>query len=138
MRLADDRDTSALRSACERLIQFATVYNWAKGVSPEKAQSSLADWVAEGKVYIIDGYAVFIDVVTPWYSTLPYLEEWLTLRLYLGGSTASIPPALTEVAKQLGCVSVIGGDSSPVQLMTIAYEGAQWQPLTKMFYKDIP
>ena len=136
MRLADDRDTSALRGACGRLLAYASKYDWAQGVDYQKACGILADRVAEGMVYIIDGYAVFIDKVVPWYSTKPYLEEWLTLRLYHGGTTASIPPALERIAKELGCCSVVGGDSSPVQLMTAAYEEANWRPLTKLFYKD--
>lgn len=136
MRLADDRDTSALREACGRLLAYATAYNWAKGVDYQAACGVLHDQVAAGNCYIIDGYAVFVDKVTPWYSTLPYLEEWLTMRLYQGGTTASIPPALEAIAAKLGCASIVGGDSSPVQLMTAAYEGAKWQPLTKLFYKD--
>lgn len=138
MRLADERDTSAIRQALLDLQEYAKAYDFAVGVNFTLATSNLADAVADGRGYVIDGYLVLVDKVTPWYSTQSVLQEWLVLKLYSGGTTSSIPPALKQIAKSLGCVCVISGDSSPVHIMAKTYRDAGWPTLTQSFYKRVP
>ena len=138
MRLADERDTSAIREALLRLQEYAKAYDFAVGVNFTLGAGAIADAVADGKGYVIDGYLVMVDKIIPWYSTQPVLQEWLVLKLYPGGKVDSIPPTLLVIARLMGCVCVISGDSSPTNIMAKAYSNAGWGHLTTSFYKRVP
>jgi hypothetical protein len=137
MRPADENDTSAIRGALDNLQQYASYYPWALDVDFDKACQVVADCVAEGKAYIIDGYLVLIDKIVPWYSNTPVLQEWLVVKVYGEGSVSSIPPALLQIAEQLGCAGVMTADSSPVNIMASAYRKAGFEPLTQSFFKKV-
>lgn len=137
MRLADERDTSAIRSAVHNYAEQPAC-DWVLGLDVDKANAALADWVATGKAYVIDGYLVLVDEATPWYSNSTYLDEWFVLKLYPGGSLDSIPPALARLAKQRGCVAVMGGDSSPAKRLDAAYRRAPgWVPAANLHFRKI-
>ena len=137
MRLATEDDTSAIRGALANLQQYASYYTWAFDIDFDKACQVVADYVAEGKAYIIDGYLVLVDKIVPWYSNTPVLQEWLVVKVYGEGSVSSIPPALLRLAEQLGCGGVMTADSSPVNIMASAYRKAGFEPLTQSFFKKV-
>ena len=136
-RKAELTDLRCIYDALRGLEQYAKQYSWTNEVSFEKAYSTIEAEVYAGKAYIVEGYLVMTDVLTPWYSNDKVLQEWLVLKLYKVGSVDSIPEALLAIAKELGCKSVISADSSPVNIVGKAYEKAGWLPLTRSFTKGI-
>lgn len=136
-RKADLADLDCIYDALRGLEQYAKQYSWTNSVDFEKAYLTVWAEVLAGKAYVVEGYLVMTDVVTPWYSTDKVLQEWLVLKLYKKGSIGSVPVALLAIAKELGCKSVISADSSPVNIVGRAYEKAGYTPLTRSFTKGI-
>ncbi len=116
-RLANSDDYVAISTALLQLAKYAEAYDWAGRVDLNKAYRNVIDVVRCGKAYVVDGYLVLTDTLTPWYSNDSLLEEWLVLKLYTGGSVGSIPPAIEAIAKELGCIGVLSADSSPVNIV---------------------
>lgn len=136
-RKAELTDLRCIYDALRGLEQYAKQYEWTNSVDFEKAYQTVKVEVLAGKAYIVEGYLVMTDVLTPWYSTDKVLQEWLVLKLYKQGSIDSVPVALLAIAKELGCKSVISADSSPVNIVGRAYEKAGYTPLTRSFTKGI-
>lgn len=131
-RPATEADLPAIEQALRTLKYHADKYPFVASTSVDKATASLRGLLPHG-LYIVDGYLVAVDTFSPWYSDDKILQEWLVLKLYQGGSTASIPPMLRELAEQLECSVILTGDSSPVQLMAKTYEAAGYYKLTQSF-----
>jgi len=136
-RKAELTDLGCIYDALRGLEQYAKQYSWTNTVDFDKAYLAIDLEIRAGKAYIVEGYLVMTEVVTPWYSTDKVLQEWLVLKLYKQGTVESVPEALLIIAKELGCKSVISADSSPVNIVGRAYEKAGWLPLTKSFTKGI-
>lgn len=136
-RKAERTDLGCIYDALRGLEQYAKQYSWTNEVDFEKSYSTIEAEVLAGKAYIVEGYLVMTDVLTPWYSNDKILQEWLVLKLYKVGSVESVPKALLAIARELGCKSVISADSSPVNIVGKAYENAGWLPLTRSFTKGI-
>lgn len=132
-----EEDRPHIYKALRGLWRYAEQYQWTNEVSFEKACSAIDAYIEQGRAYVVGGYLVMTDVVTPWYSHDKVLQEWLVLKLYKQGAVKDIPEALLEIARRQGCRSVISGDSSPVNIMSRAYEEAGWAPLTKSYTKEV-
>ena len=138
MRLATEEDTRAIRDALWELHSYAKQYNWALEVDFDAGSSAVADCVAEGNAYIVDGFLVLVAVFLPWYSKGRVLQEWLVLKLSEGGDINEVPYALERIAKERDCSLIITADSSPVSIMARTYLGNGFAPLTKSFYRRVP
>jgi len=142
-RRANTSDLSALMEALVRFAQFAQDnphYEFAKGWDLALAYANLSTAILQvddtNRVYRIGGYLVFCDLVTPWYSSKPILQEWFTIKVGQGGvPLEDIPAVLVQQARIAGAVGVMGGDSSPSSVMAAAYEKANFTPLTKAYFK---
>jgi hypothetical protein len=144
MNLVTDKMWPEIRAALVKFYELVQkhpeYYTWAYGLEFEKACWSIRHAVAMGKVYYIDGYIVCIDVVTPWYSEKPVLQEWLTLRIETNrsnGGCERIPQALRDLAVELGCAIVMTADSSAVSVMEDTYKANGYKPLTRSFYSEV-
>jgi hypothetical protein len=138
MRLATAEDRGALVEACKRLAAYAVKYKWVGEVDYEKGLTALFAEVDKGNAYVIEGYIVFVDEITPWYTQDRLLQEWLVMRLhYVHGELSKVPSALLAIAKARACVGVLGNDSSPVPIVAAAYEGDGWLALTKSYFKEV-
>lgn len=141
MRLATYADLPAISEAASRLAVYATKYEWVGGVDYQEAMTNLMTCVDNGNTYLVNGYAVFVEEVTPWWAPVEakVLKEWLVMRVSEPSPEGvnALPKALTEIAKSRGCVGVLGGDSSPVSIVAGAYEQAGWLALTKAFYQEV-
>ena len=136
-RLANSSDEPSIYNALHGLECYAKQYEWAVAVDFEKSYEAIMGEVAAGKAYVVEGYLVMTEVVTPWYSTKSLLQEWLVLKLYKGGSLKALPEALVAIAGRLGCVGVITADSSPVNIVGKAYEESGFTPLTRSFFRKV-
>jgi hypothetical protein len=134
-RQVNDSDTSHIVDALEGLAEYAKAYPWVGEVDRDKACQAIDDTIAAGKAFVVSGYLVLVDVISPWYTSDSLLEEWLVLKLYKGGSVDHIPNALEELRVLFNCSAVVSGDSSPVNIMAGAYKRAGYLPLTTSFYK---
>lgn len=128
----------AISEALTKLHKYAKAYSWTNAIDFDKACQAVGYFSGQGNAYVVDGYLVMVDVVTPWYSNDNVLQEWLVLKLYDGGSVDSVPPALLAIAKERGCKSVITADSSPISIVADAYTRAGFLPLTRSFTKEVP
>lgn len=132
-RNAKAADFPAIDAALRVMEERAAKYPFVITTSLRKATTSIEAAVFSHRAYVIDGYLVLIDVVEPWYSTDSILQEWYVMKIYPGGDVSSIPPALLEIAKDLGCGIVMTADSSPVQIVAAAYEQAGFIKLTQSY-----
>ena len=130
-------DSNLIFKAILKLDRYSDNYDWAIGKDLVKACDSIADAIQAGNAAIVDGYLVCVEVITPWYSNAKVLQEWLVLKLEDGGSTASIPIALQEIAIGRGASLIMSADSSPVNIVAGAYKAAAFKPLTTSFYKVV-
>lgn len=121
--------------ALTRLQAFAESYEWVGKVDWDKGTQIIFDTIKAGNAYMVDGYLVLTEVVCPWYTKDLLLQEWLVLKVQVGGNVTAVPKALEEIAKAHNCIAVISADSSPVQLVAAAYKEAGYKPLTNSFYK---
>jgi hypothetical protein len=136
MRLITPGDSRAIHAALKELQRFAEAYSWAVDVDFDQAVTSI--WNCRDKAWVIDGYLVMVDVITPWYSKSPVLQEWLVLKVYPGGKVSSVPPALLKLAKEeYNCSVVITADSSPVSIVARTYEEAGFALLTRSYFKKV-
>lgn len=124
--------------ALEKLKHFASQYEWVGEVDWDKGTEAVYDTIRKGNAYMVDGYLVLTEVVCPWYSRDNLLQEWLVLKVQVGGNVTSVPKALLEIARERACKAVITADSSPVQLVAKAYQEAGYKPLTNSFFKVVP
>lgn len=131
-------DGKPLEDALRRLQAFAAKYAWVNEINWIKANTAILSFHKDGNAFVVDGYLVMVDTVAPWYSLDEVLQEWLVLKLYDGGSVNSIPPALLAIAKSRGCKTVISADSSPISIVSKAYEDAGFLPLTRSYFKEVP
>lgn len=130
-------DWGAVVNSLTKLENYAKQYKWAIGVDFLHAVGNIHDAIKQGQGYVIDGYLVMLDEVSPWYSKSPILTEWLVLKLYPGGSVDSIPEALLAIAKERGISMVMTADSSPVNIVAEAYQRAGFSKLTTSFFKVV-
>ena len=130
-----DNDTPHIVAAIKKLDAYAKSYLWVGNVDYDKVYQTIDDVIAAGKAFVVSGYLVLVDVISPWYTSDLILEEWLVLKLYAGGSVDHIPSALEELRVLFNCSAVVSGDSSPVNIMAGAYKRAGYLPLTTSFYK---
>jgi len=137
-RHAKAADLPAITKALQAMEARAAKYPFVVTTSLRKAIASVEAAVFSHHAYVIDGYLVLIDIVTPWYSDDAILQEWYVMKLYPGGSVDSIPPALLEIARDLGCGIVMTADSSPVQIVAAAYEQAGFHKLTQSYCLKVP
>lgn len=135
MRKLGYQDDAAVHAALLRLQKFSEAYEWAIGIDFNVGEEAI--WAARHGAYVVDGYLVMTEVITPWYSTQKVLQEWLVLKLYEDGDINSVPAALQELAHLLDCRVVITADSSPVSIVAAAYEKAGYSSLTHSFYKKV-
>lgn len=132
-RWADLSDMRAVHDGLRLMEQRAATYPFVVTTSLRKAAVSIEHAIITHNAYVIDGYLVLTDVIKPWYSEDAILQEWYVMRLYKGGTVASIPPALKQIAKDLGCAIIMTADSSPVQIVAAAYEAAGFTKLTQSY-----
>lgn len=138
MRLATVEDRGEVVEACKRLAAYAVKYKWVGEVDYANGLTVLFTEIAKGNAYVIEGYIVFVDEITPWYTQDRLLQEWLIMRLHPApGGLDEVPAVLLDIAKARGCVGVLGGDSSPVNIVAKAYEKAGWLALTKSYFKEV-
>lgn len=130
-------ETDALTEALLKLYAYANKYEWANEISWIKANQAIRAFAKEGNAYVVDGYLVMVDTIEPWYSYDRVLQEWLVLKLYQGGSVDSVPPALLALAKERGCKTVMSADSSPLSIVSKAYEDAGFLPLTRSYFQKV-
>lgn len=130
-----DNDTPHIVAALKKLDEYAKAYPWVGNVDHDKAYQTIDDVIAAGKAFVVSGYLVLVDVVSPWYTSDLILEEWLVLKLYDGGSVDHIPNALEELRVLFNCSAIVSADSSPVNIVAGAYKRAGYLPLTTSFYK---
>ena len=138
MRLATwEQDRAAILEGCYKLRDYAKSYGFIGTVDFDHGVTSIYNVVTMGNAYIIDGYLVLVAEVEPWYTKDILLQEWLVIKVYpTVNGVKSIPPALLEIAKERGCVMLLTGDSSPVNIMANAYKDAGFHNLTQSFYKE--
>lgn len=122
----------------ERLKAFASHYEWVGEVDWDKGTGEILDTIMRGDAYMVDGYLMLVNEVTPWYTREKILQEWLVIKLQQGGSVTNIPVALLEIAAKRNCRAVMSADSSPIQIVAQAYQGAGFKPLTNSFFKVVP
>jgi hypothetical protein len=143
-RPATKRDLGALMVAGVRFAEQVKAqpehYTFAKGFDLYGGFNKLANCILKPDqneyVYVIDGYMVFVSLVTPWYGGSSFMQEWFTIKI--GDSVNGVngvAEALHDLAKELGLAGVLGGDSSPVSIMAKAYDDSGYIPLTKVYFK---
>lgn len=138
-RLTAPRDEWAIAEALLKLKHYAEKYDWAVDVDYDIAFDNIIQACAAGKGYVVDGYLVMIDVVTPWYSQSPVLQEWLVLKIFDVPNywIDSVPVALRQIAQANNCAVIITADSSPVSIVAKAYQRAGYKPLTQSFFTKV-
>lgn len=60
-------------------------------------------------VWLVDGYLVYFEVGTPWYSTQQILSELLIVRVGPGGTLRGVAQFLREQARAAGAALVAVG-----------------------------
>ena len=136
MRKPSFSDYPTITRRLDAFQERAKSYGWTNSIDYEKGCMAILDFIDKGKGRIVDGYLVMFDVIEPWYSPDKVLQEWLVIKLYDGGSVDSIPPALSELAREFECKSIISADSSPIRIMEDAYKRAGFKVLTRSFTKE--
>ena len=138
-RLVESHDYWYIAEALLKLRDYARSYDWAVGIDYDIAYYNIQLACSKGYGYIVDGYLVMVDTVTPWYSDVPVLQEWLVLKIYdtTTGDIDSVPVALRQIAHERSCSLVITADSSPVSIVAKAYQRAGYSPLTQSFFTKV-
>ena len=136
MRKPSFSDYPTITRRLDEFQQRAEAYGWTNAIDYEKGVAAILSFIDGGMGRIVDGYLVMVDVIEPWYSHDKVLQEWLVIKLYEGGTVDSIPLALSELAREFGCKSIISADSSPVSIMEDAYKRAGFKVLTRSFTKE--
>ncbi len=129
------QDITAIEAVMRKQARRISKRPWATASDIEKAVEAVLAACANGGGYMVDGYLVLVDVVVPWHSHQPILHEWLVLKVYHGGSIHSVPNALLQLEKALGCCGIVGGDTSVTATLAAAYAEAGFTPHGKTFFR---
>lgn len=132
---AEALDWPAIECTMRRQARRIGKRDWAAGSNIEKAVTAVKAACEDGAGYMVDGYLVLVDVVSPWHSDNLVLHEWLVLKVYPGGSISSVPKALIELSKEYGCYGIACGDTSVRATLAAAYAEAGFTPLGKTLFR---
>lgn len=137
-RLAESTDLAAVHRAAVRCVRREASYLAVAPINVDKACANASRAISEGNAYIVGGYFVLAEAVSPWYSDVRVLQESLVMRVYPGGNALDVAKALQDIAARLGCSWVATGDMGKYQLMAKAYLAEGFQPQPPSFYKGVP
>lgn len=111
--------------------------SWMHITDEQKAARSVMEWLRSGDAYVVGGYFIAAYTGTTWYSDKEILFEEIILKLYPTCETVmTAVEALETLARELGCVGVIAGDTQ-IGYMLPFYKGAGYQAIGTQLYKEI-
>lgn len=138
VRLFNDTDWEDAEKALIKFGKRGAKYPWVRELDWAQVFNTLRLAMECGGAYVVEGYLVVVDVVTPWYTRDKVLQEGLVLRIRDGGTVDDVVKALDDIAKLHGCVLITTGDTTGAGIMSRAYSRAGYKAQPPTFFKRTP
>jgi hypothetical protein len=104
--------------------------------SPDKAKASLMEAARRNRAYMVDGYLVVFDLMSPWHSDITILIEEFVLRVYPTSQPPSVIPEFLEAARALHNAAYIVSGDGQVGAMSKHYLAAGYRKIGEQYMKE--
>lgn len=103
---------------------------------PAKAKASLMEAARRNRAYMVDGYLVVFDTMSPWHSDITIVIEEFVLRVYPTNFTPAVVTEFLDAMKSMhNAVSIVSGDGQ-VGAMSKHYLAAGYRKIGEQFMKE--
>lgn len=104
--------------------------------SPEKAKASLMEAARRNRAYMVDGYLVVFDLMSPWHSDITILIEEFVLRVQATNQPPSVIPEFLDAMRVMHRAAYIVSGDGQVGAMSQHYLAAGYRKIGEQFMKE--
>jgi hypothetical protein len=104
--------------------------------SPERAKASLMQGARNNRAYMVDGYLVVFDLMSPWHSEVTLLIEEFVLRVYPTSHSPSVVPEFLDAMRVMHNAAYIVSGDGQVGAMSKHYLAAGYRKIGEQYMKE--